>query len=107
MKGGQDADALTWRWMALMPRIGCGGTIISDQVILTAAHCCDGDDPLGTRFQKKDVVFSSLEKCRSASLSRIFCRKFVTIFVALDFKKLHSEIEFTNNLKNVLQRSTK
>lgn len=48
--GGQSADAHEWPWMALLKIRSesdldsgtyheCGGTLISDQWILTAAHC--------------------------------------------------------------------
>jgi secreted trypsin-like serine protease len=45
--GGEEADPNSWPWIVgLVNRGGsrpwCGGSIISDNYVLTAAHCCDG-----------------------------------------------------------------
>lgn len=42
--GGVDAIAHSWPWIINLTFGGyvCGGTIIDDTTVLTAAHCCDG-----------------------------------------------------------------
>ena len=40
--GGQDADQHEWPWIVSLEKSGkhfCGGSIISEKVVLTAAHC--------------------------------------------------------------------
>ena len=44
--GGVEALRGKWPWMAAVFRQGignavCGGSIVSDRFILTAAHCCE------------------------------------------------------------------
>lgn len=43
--GGKPADKGEWPWMAALLREGedqfCGGVLITDQHVLTAAHCVD------------------------------------------------------------------
>ncbi|CBY13822.1 unnamed protein product [Oikopleura dioica] len=43
--GGTEAVANSWPWMASLFRNNnnlCGGSLISDEYVLTAAHCCPG-----------------------------------------------------------------
>ena len=48
--GGDDAVAHSWPWIVRV-RLGwssCGGTILNDNHVMCAAHCCDGKDASST-----------------------------------------------------------
>ena len=48
--GGTQAEKGSWPWQAMLADAGgnrdqfCGGSLIDQQWVLTAAHCVDGED---------------------------------------------------------------
>ena len=43
--GGNTAERYSWPWIVHFDRVGCGGTIIAQNWVVTAAHCCVGQTP--------------------------------------------------------------
>jgi len=66
--GGTDAVAGSWPWAAILGKplsgggieVWCGGSLIKNDVILTAAHCFDlPDDPTIVRLGDTDITTTS------------------------------------------------
>ena len=57
--GGSEAVVNSWPWIAHI-RFGlkkCGGTILNEKTILTAAHCCYGYEYLGSFIIKYSMYY--------------------------------------------------
>ena len=59
--GGSQTKKDAWPWMAILlynNKINCGGTLITSDHILTAAHCADdGESPDQVRLGDYDVRY--------------------------------------------------
>lgn len=68
--GGRPADPNAWPWMAALRRRRsensyCGGVLITDRHILTAAHCTDNYKETDLTVRLGEYKFSSLNETRS------------------------------------------
>lgn len=81
--GGKDADAKNWPSIVAIYRDGdfiCGGTIINDEWVLTAAHCVENFRENQYYF---DVLVGMLRKNSKSSLQ--YSRKVVKVVIKEDF----------------------
>jgi len=60
--GGEDATPRTWRWIVKFNRIGCSGTIVHPNFVVTAAHCCAMSSMEMYEFSANKLGVIELEK---------------------------------------------
>ena len=55
--GGQTAKNGEWDWIVQFPSVGCGGSVIAKNWVITAAHCCKGRklQQMMTNFGDHDI----------------------------------------------------
>ena len=70
--GGKPADPNEWPWLAALMTPGegqyCGGTLISDTYVLTAAHCVFQYQPNEVKVKLGEYDFRKEEKQRTRLL---------------------------------------
>ncbi|KAF3698386.1 Serine protease 27 [Channa argus] len=106
--GGQDVSPGSWPWQAALFIDGkafCGGTLINNEWVLTAAHCFESEDPT------KVIVFLGIQSIVSSNPNGI--RKSVAQVIKhrsynktskiydITLLKLSSPVNFTNYIRPV------
>lgn len=72
--GGQETKVNQYPWMALLTyggRFYCGGSLINDRYVLTAAHCVSG-------FNKNRIGVTLLEHDRSSGLESTIIKRTIS-----------------------------
>ncbi|XP_006608287.2 proclotting enzyme-like [Apis dorsata] len=73
LAGGRPADPTEWPWMVALLKKDksqyCGGVLITDRHVLTAAHCVDGLKPRDVRVRLGEYDFESTEETRALDFS--------------------------------------
>lgn len=89
--GGKEAKPGSWPWMVMLKksdRVKCGGSILSKELILTAAHCLQGEKDL----TKWKVYVGKHHKDRTDITERVHTIKRVIPHEKFDIKTLNNDI---------------
>ncbi|XP_015246656.1 PREDICTED: tryptase-like [Cyprinodon variegatus] len=105
--GGQDAQPGAWPWQVFLTISNslCGGSLINDQWVLTAAHCITRDDLNQTEVQLGVTRLNASSPNKvTRKLSEIICHpeyQIDTFENDICLLKLSSPVNFTNYIQPV------
>ncbi|XP_023251616.1 serine protease 27-like [Seriola lalandi dorsalis] len=106
--GGQSAAAGTWPWQVNLHRKGrniCGGSLINNQWVLTAAHCLSGANTSDLMiYLGRETQEGPNPNERSRSVSRVIKHPHYDDFTSdndIALLRLSSTVDFTNFIRPV------
>ncbi|XP_054877304.1 serine protease 27-like [Poeciliopsis prolifica] len=112
--GGQDAQLGEWPWQVYFATADsfCGGSLISNEWVLTAAHCITRDDLNNTEVQLGDVQLDNSSNSTKVTrrLSKIICHPEYdssTFENDICLLKLSAPVEFTPYIQPICLASEK
>ncbi|CAL8368782.1 unnamed protein product [Lota lota] len=105
--GGEDVRANSWPWQISLQynregewRHTCGGTLISDQWVLTAAHCISKGKQYRVALGKHSLVQAEEKAVFIAPATIIVHEKWSSLFIRNDIAliKLDASVTFTDTI---------
>merc|ERR1719357_1002415 len=105
--GGQDVTPHSWPWQISLQynregewRHTCGGTLISDQWVLTAAHCISSSKQYRVAMGKHNLLETEQGVVFMGTSNIIVHEKWSPVFIRNDIAliKLESPVTFTDTI---------